>query len=48
MFVPPHEHRDEDQRARYVPATCPIDGHAEGYRRTEEEPIKALACGFAR
>jgi hypothetical protein len=45
MFVPLHEHQETKIS---VPATCPIDGHAEGYRRTAEESMKALTCGYTR
>ncbi len=45
MLDPLREHRETKID---VPATCPIGGNAEGYRRTAAEAIKALTCGSAR
>jgi len=39
MFHPP---RTSTATKISVPATCPIDGHAEGYRRTAVETTNAL------
>jgi hypothetical protein len=45
MFDPLREHRETKIS---VPATCPIGGHGERYRRTATEAIKALTSGFGR
>ncbi len=45
MLDPLREHRETKID---VPATYPIGGHREGYRRTAAKAIKALTSGFAR